>query len=377
MPIGTGDSYQVYLNRYEEIIKPAVDTLVVDGEAVFKCVRADFVSRTGSITRDVLSRLYRADAVIADLTDLNPNVFYELGVRHALRSGTVLVAIKGTKPPFDVGDLRVISYEDRVGGEKVAIPQIQDALRSVLAESTSQDSPVLHAIPQLASRRPASELEANIAALEQQASVLRAQLEVSERSNLASQGTLEALRQAVESLTSDLPKRERKEAEEKIESEAKAREALQAPVVPPPGVDVDPMSVFVVMPMNREFESIFEIIMETALKLGLRAFRADTIATAGRIIDQVFEAIAKSGLIVADLTGRNQNVMYELGVASTMGKETLLMSQSLEDVPFDIRQYRVLVYKPTLAGASDLRAQLERSLRDYAARQRTERLTSV
>ena len=49
----------------------------------------------------------------------------------ALRSGTILIALKGTKPPFDVGDLRVIPYEDRVGGEKEAIHQIQEMLRSL------------------------------------------------------------------------------------------------------------------------------------------------------------------------------------------------------------------------------------------------------
>src|SRR6266550_6124876 len=98
MPIGSGDAYQVYRNRYEHIIQPAVDGFRLDSDdrQVFRCVRADFVTKTGSITRDLLGRLYRSDVVVADLTDLNPNVFYELGVRHALRSGTILIALKGT-----------------------------------------------------------------------------------------------------------------------------------------------------------------------------------------------------------------------------------------------------------------------------------------
>ena len=165
MPIGSGDAYQVHRNRYEHIIRPAVEGVRFNNEQMFRCVRADFVTKTGSITRDLLGRLYRSDAVIADLTDLNPNVFYELGVRHALRSGTILIALKGTRPPFDVGDLRLIGYEDRVGGEKEAIPQIQEMLRSLLADERQQDSPVLDAIPELAELGTVKEHEARVAAL--------------------------------------------------------------------------------------------------------------------------------------------------------------------------------------------------------------------
>src|SRR5919205_2874413 len=140
MPIGSGDGYQVYRNRYVHLIQPAVEGIRENGEQVFRCIRADFVTKTGSITRDLLGRLYRCDAVLADLTDLNPNVFYELGVRHALRTGTILIALKGTRPPFDVGDLRIIPYEDRVGAEKKAIPEIQGMLRSLLGDGRQVDS---------------------------------------------------------------------------------------------------------------------------------------------------------------------------------------------------------------------------------------------
>jgi hypothetical protein len=102
MPIGSGEAYQMYRNRYVHMIQPAIEGIRVNDQQIYRSIRADFVTQTGSITRDLLSRLYRSDAVLADLTDLNPNVFYELGVRHALRAGTILIALKGTKPPFDV-----------------------------------------------------------------------------------------------------------------------------------------------------------------------------------------------------------------------------------------------------------------------------------
>jgi hypothetical protein len=107
------------------------------------------VSQTGSITRTILDHLFSSDVVIADLSDLNPNVFYELGVRHSLRNKTILIAAKGTKPPFDVGDLKIIFYENKIGGEKKVIPELQAILRR-FAESEEQiDSPVFQAIPKL------------------------------------------------------------------------------------------------------------------------------------------------------------------------------------------------------------------------------------
>src|SRR2546423_12316911 len=90
MPIGSDEAYRIYLNRYENLIKPAIEGVLQGDLRVFDAIRADFISRTGSINHMVLRHLYEADVVIADLTDLNPNVLYELGVRNALRHGTIL-----------------------------------------------------------------------------------------------------------------------------------------------------------------------------------------------------------------------------------------------------------------------------------------------
>jgi len=150
MPIGSGEAYEEYLFRYENIIKPAVEGLRMGGKQAYQSIRADFVSQTGSITRSVLNSLFDSDVVIADLSDLNPNVFYELGVRHSLRNKTILIASKGTKPPFDISDLRVIYYENKIGGEKKAIPELQTVLKK-FAENGDQviDSPVFQAMPKL------------------------------------------------------------------------------------------------------------------------------------------------------------------------------------------------------------------------------------
>jgi O-acetyl-ADP-ribose deacetylase (regulator of RNase III) len=91
---------------YEYLIKPAV------GEITPDCVRCDQIGEAGWIHAKMIDRVYEADIAIVDITSLNPNVFYELGVRHALRSSvTVLIRRKGTRLPFNIEGLNVIEYD--------------------------------------------------------------------------------------------------------------------------------------------------------------------------------------------------------------------------------------------------------------------------
>jgi hypothetical protein len=67
-------------------------------------------------------------------------------------------------------------------------------------------------------------------------------------------------------------------------------------------------------------------------------------------------------IVVADCTGRNPNVFYELGMAHTIGKTTLLMTQDLEDIPFDIRHLRRIEYTFTPRGAKVMEEQLRSAI---------------
>ena len=74
------------------------------------------IEKSGSITNQIMVRLVNSDLVIADLTGLNSNVMYELGVRHAAGKPTVIIADRGTKLPFDIAPERTVYFERDVLG---------------------------------------------------------------------------------------------------------------------------------------------------------------------------------------------------------------------------------------------------------------------
>ena len=101
--------------RYDDLIKEAIQK----ADPSLEIVRADEVSFPGSITSDVITRIMHSDIVVADVTYPNPNVFYELGLRHACRVGTVIIRDKkGHRIPFDILHLRHIEYENTPSGLK-------------------------------------------------------------------------------------------------------------------------------------------------------------------------------------------------------------------------------------------------------------------
>ncbi len=72
--------------------------------------RADDIDDLGQITHQIIERLLDDDLVVADLTSLNPNVFYELAVRHAARKPVITLMTFGQRMPFDVQDVRTVFY---------------------------------------------------------------------------------------------------------------------------------------------------------------------------------------------------------------------------------------------------------------------------
>lgn len=103
---------------------------------------------------------------------------------------------------------------------------------------------------------------------------------------------------------------------------------------------------FVVMPFADPIGGYYKSVYEPAIaKAGLRAVRADDeIFATGKIIDQIWSGITGAKVLVAELTGRNPNVFYELGLAHALAKPVVLVSANQEDVPFDLQHIRVIYY---------------------------------
>ncbi len=103
------------------------------------------------------------------------------------------------------------------------------------------------------------------------------------------------------------------------------------------------------MPFNAPIGPYYDQLYKPAIeKAGLKAVRADTdIFGTGKIIDQIWRGINEAKVLVAELTGRNPNVFYELGLAHALGRPVVLVSADENDVPFDLRHIRVIYYKTT------------------------------
>jgi len=105
-------------------------------------------------------------------------------------------------------------------------------------------------------------------------------------------------------------------------------------------------SCFVMQPFAAPLGDYYEKIYKPAIeKAGLRPVRADAeIFATGKIMDQVWSGINTAKVLVAELTSRNPNVFYELGLAHAMKKPVVLVSAKEEDVPFDLQHIRVIYY---------------------------------
>jgi uncharacterized protein (TIGR02996 family) len=108
--------------------------------------------------------------------------------------------------------------------------------------------------------------------------------------------------------------------------------------------------VFVIMPFEDQFDDVYHIIRDSGNKastecnIELQVFRADDISDPGRISMQVLDAIRESDMVIADLTGSNPNVMYELGYAHALEKTVVLLNQAVHESPFDVKDFRQIVY---------------------------------
>lgn len=133
-----------------------------------------------------------------------------------------------------------------------------------------------------------------------------------------------------------------------------------------PDLSTEADLVAVMMPMRAEFADVFSAIRRACKAANLRCLRADDIWEESAIIQDIFNLVFRAQVVVVDFSGKNPNVMYETGIAHTLGKHVVPISQSLDDVPFDLTHHRVLKYLPNTQGLRDLETRLKTRLEQVA-----------
>lgn len=121
---------------FDNVHKPAIK----GSRLGYNCERSKI--RTGAFIKDILTQLNQADVILADLTDMNPNVFYELGVRHTLRNRTILVSQTMDDVPSDLKQYGVIIYETSPNGVTEYKTKINNILKDIRNNPDRSDNPV-------------------------------------------------------------------------------------------------------------------------------------------------------------------------------------------------------------------------------------------
>jgi hypothetical protein len=135
-----------------------------------------------------------------------------------------------------------------------------------------------------------------------------------------------------------------------------------------PSESVDQNLISVMMPFRSELSVVYDTIKEAAKMTGFYCKRVDDIWDHSTVIQDVFSLIFQSYIVVCDLTGKNPNVFYEAGIAHTLGKHVVPITQSEDDIPFDLKHHRYAKYLNNGEGRENLKEDLASRFKTLASK---------
>lgn len=121
---------------------------------------------------------------------------------------------------------------------------------------------------------------------------------------------------------------------------------------------VEPLLISAMMPFSPQFDIVYTALQQISEQYNLKCRRADDIWENPAVMQDVISLIDKSRIVICDCTGRNPNVFYETGIAHALGKEVILITQSENDIPFDLRHLRYVAYLNNNEGLQNLKLKL-------------------
>jgi hypothetical protein len=121
-----------------------------------------------------------------------------------------------------------------------------------------------------------------------------------------------------------------------------------------PDGGIDNKLISVMMPFSAEFKQVYSAISTACASQAMNCQRADDIWKDAKIIQDIFQLIYSARIVIVDFSHKNPNVMYETGIAHTLGKTVIPIAQSIDDVPSDVKHHRVLTYLNNGEGLTDL-----------------------
>ncbi len=124
----------------------------------------------------------------------------------------------------------------------------------------------------------------------------------------------------------------------------------------------------VLIPSSNDFTNQWKLAIKPAIEaVNIKPFKADETPTADDIVKNVTQSIFEARLVLADVSGSNPNVTYELGLAQAIGKQTIIVCQDVDEVPRDIQGHGLIVYDPN--DIETLRKDLENSIKELLTRE--------
>lgn len=151
--------------------------------------------------------------------------------------------------------------------------------------------------------------------------------------------------------------------ETSVSSKPAAKKITFAPsVFEVPAVPMDDNLVSVMMPFESSFKPVYEAIKDACAAAGFSCKRADDIWVDSILVQDIFSLIYISKIVISDFSGRNPNVLYETGIAHTLGRIVVPITRNGDDTPFDLRHHRHLAYLPNGEGLKSLTDDLTKRL---------------